>query len=400
MAANLPGALMRDLGADVVRVQLVAPVDARRRHRIRTRVESRQGARGRRRRSRGVRQSRRSARDADVLFVTGSEAVVERQGLGYRRPLARRTRRLVAVRIRPSVNAQGALPDLELLVAARAGLPTQIRSHDGGPAFPDLHVAGAGAALTATAGALACLYEREATGVGGWAETSLYDGLHAMLPMIIGRVEHPSATTNLLWRDQGPAEALSYRCADGEYVQLWFGAKGAYEAFLAHVGDPPSEQGYNADLDEWCHGRARRAMGGDVRHPRPRPGGSRTWRVTTSVASRCGVPARRCATRTSARSAWPSSTTASPCSGPPCGVTSVGDGAPLAPVDGARLGCCRACACSTCRRTSRGRSRRMVLAELGADVVKVEPLTGDVHRSMEPMFAAGPARASARWRST
>jgi crotonobetainyl-CoA:carnitine CoA-transferase CaiB-like acyl-CoA transferase len=66
--------------------------------------------------------------------------------------------------------------------------------------------------------------------------------------MIIGRVEHPSATTNLLWRDQGPAEALSYRCADGEYVQLWFGAKGAYEAFLNHVGDPPSEHGYNADL--------------------------------------------------------------------------------------------------------------------------------------------------------
>jgi crotonobetainyl-CoA:carnitine CoA-transferase CaiB-like acyl-CoA transferase len=31
----------------------------------------------------------------------------------------------------------------------------------------------------------------------------------------------------------------------------------------------------------------------------------------------------------------------------------------------------------------------LVLAELGADVVKVEPLTGDVHRNMEPMFAAG-----------
>jgi crotonobetainyl-CoA:carnitine CoA-transferase CaiB-like acyl-CoA transferase len=30
-----------------------------------------------------------------------------------------------------------------------------------------------------------------------------------------------------------------------------------------------------------------------------------------------------------------------------------------------------------------------ILAELGADVVKVEPTTGDVHRSMEPMFAAG-----------
>ena len=31
----------------------------------------------------------------------------------------------------------------------------------------------------------------------------------------------------------------------------------------------------------------------------------------------------------------------------------------------------------------------LVLAELGADVVKVEPVTGDVHRNMDPMFAAG-----------
>jgi crotonobetainyl-CoA:carnitine CoA-transferase CaiB-like acyl-CoA transferase len=30
-----------------------------------------------------------------------------------------------------------------------------------------------------------------------------------------------------------------------------------------------------------------------------------------------------------------------------------------------------------------------VLAELGADVVKVEPVTGDVHRHIEPLFAAG-----------
>ena len=188
-----------------------------------------------------------SPRGADVVFVTGSESLVEQQGLTYRN-LVRADPRLVVVRIRPSVNAKGALPDLELLVAARTGVPTQINSHDGGPAFPDLQVANAGAALTATVGALAGLYEREATGVGGWAETSLVDGVQTILPMIIGRVDHPSATTNLLWRDQGPAEALSYRCADGEYVQLWFGAKGAYEAFLDHVGDPPSEQGYNADL--------------------------------------------------------------------------------------------------------------------------------------------------------
>lgn len=61
-------------------------------------------------------------------------------------------------------------------------------------------------------------------------------------------MEHHSPSTRLLWQEQGPAESLCYRCADGEYLQLWFGAKGAYEAFLEHMGDPPSEKGYNADL--------------------------------------------------------------------------------------------------------------------------------------------------------
>src|SRR5262249_44966654 len=187
------------------------------------------------------------ARDADVLLLAGPEARIEANGLAYHE-LARASSRLVEVRVRPSFDARGPLPDFELLVAARRSVPTQINSHHGGPAFPDLQVANAGAALGATAGALASLYEREATGVGGWVEASLLDGVQTILPMIIGRVEHSSATTNLLWRDQGPAEALSYRCADGGDVQLWFGAKGAYEAFLAHVGDPPREQGYNADL--------------------------------------------------------------------------------------------------------------------------------------------------------
>ena len=222
------------------------------------------------------------------------------------------------MRIRPSFNAEGPLPDLELLVAARAGVPTQIRSHHGDPAFPDLQIASAGRRLAATVGALAILHERETTGVGGWAETSLNDGLLAILPMIIGRVEHPSATTNLLWRDQGPAEALSYRCADGGYVQLWFGAKGAYEGFLEHVGDAPSEQGYNADLVSGAMVERGTRWADDVPRRASVPSGSPTWRVTTSAASRCCSPAKRCATSTCARSASPSSTTAPPCSAPRC----------------------------------------------------------------------------------
>src|SRR5262249_57433645 len=92
------------------------------------------------------------------------------------------------------------------------------------------------------------LSAREVRGVGGWAETWLYDGIQAMLPMILGRVEHHSPATTLLWKNQGPSEGLAYRCADGGWLQLWFGAKGAYEAFLDAMGDEPTEQGDNADL--------------------------------------------------------------------------------------------------------------------------------------------------------
>jgi crotonobetainyl-CoA:carnitine CoA-transferase CaiB-like acyl-CoA transferase len=384
LAASLPGALLRDFGADVTRVQSGA------RSTLDSDVEfARAWDHGKEivtvADDDAAPASAALAHAADVVFVVGDEALVERHGI-VARDLMRANPRLVTVRIRPGVNALGPVPDLELLVAARAGLPTQIRSHHGGPAFPALPVASAGAALAATVGALACLYEREATGVGGWAETSLYDGLFALLPMIVGRVEHPSAATDLLWRDQGPAEALSYRCADGEYVQLWFGAKGAYEAFLEHVGDPPSEHGYNADLvtgemvergrrwaemfatrdrDEWLADLA----GQDFRcEPILRPGEA----LRDPHVREVGLAVER---------------DGATVVGPVVRVTPVGarqpaprDGAPRL-LDGVRVVDLSAYLA--------GPVTPLVLAELGADVVKVEPLAGDAHRSMEPMFAAG-----------
>jgi crotonobetainyl-CoA:carnitine CoA-transferase CaiB-like acyl-CoA transferase len=385
-ATSLPGAILRDLGADVTRVQsrwrstLDAGIEFERVwNRGKNVVEVDDEA---------VPSTIRSlARDTDVMFVTGAESAVERPGLGAR-DLMRLNPALVAVRIRPSFDARGAVPDLELLVAARAGIPTQIRSHHGDrPAFPDLAVATTGAALAATVGALALLYERALTGIGGWAETSLYDGVLALLPMIIGRVEHPSPTTNLLWRDQGPAEALSYRCADGEYVQLWFGAKGAYESFLEHVGEPPSEHGYNADLmsgamvergTRWAALFATRERafwlddlaGHDFRcEPVWWPGEALRDAHAREVGlaiDRDGVTAL----------------------GPVVRVTSTATGATPPHVDGAPrlLDGVRVVDLAA---YLAGPITPLVLAELGADVIKVEPLTGDAHRGMEPMFAAG-----------
>jgi crotonobetainyl-CoA:carnitine CoA-transferase CaiB-like acyl-CoA transferase len=385
MAASLPGALMRDLGAEVTRVESSnqSTLDA--------------GVEYERAWNHGKELERLAidaaapavaslAHAADVIFLAGDEAAIEGQGIGVR-PLLRANPRLVAVRIRPSFNARGQLPDLELLVAARAGLATQIRPHvPGRPVAPDLAVGQTGAALSAAVGALAGLYERENTGTGRWAETSIYDGFQAMLPMIMGRVEHPSPTTRLLWQQQGPAEALVYRCADGEYLQLWFGAKGAYEEFLAHIGDPPSEQGYNADMisgamvergERWADRFATRDRDywlGDLAghnfrcEPVLRPGEA----LLDGHVRQMGLAEERGALTVL---------------GPVIGVKPSGEGGfEPRPAAGPLLSGIRVLDLSA---YLAGPIASLVLAELGADVVKVEPVEGDVHRNMEPMFAAG-----------
>jgi crotonobetainyl-CoA:carnitine CoA-transferase CaiB-like acyl-CoA transferase len=260
--------------------------------------------------------------------------------------------------------------------------------------FCPVPLGAAGAGLAAAVGALARVYERGVDGRGGWVETSLYDGLLALLPMIVGRVEHDSPSTTLLWREQGPTAALTYRCADGEYLQLWFGAKGAYEAFLAHIGDPPSEAGYTADTvsgamaertARWAERLATRPRAHWLDHfagqpfrcePVLRPGEALADPHVREVGLSVDVddPERGPITVLG-----PVARVAPSGTGPGDGEGG-GDGAgPL--LSGVRV--------LDLSAYLAGPVTPQILAELGADVVKVEPATGDVHRTMEPLFAAG-----------
>jgi crotonobetainyl-CoA:carnitine CoA-transferase CaiB-like acyl-CoA transferase len=394
LAVSLPGSLLRDLGAEVARVESAVPstldagiefARAWNRGKEVTRVDA----------DREAATVKALAKTADILILNGSETRLERQGISYPE-LSRANPGLITARIRPSVTDQGPVGDHELLVAARAGLLTQIRSHRAGPAFSDLAIGAAGAGLSAAVGALALLYQREATGQGGWAETSLHDGMAALLPMIIGSVERHSPTTTLLWKNQGPGEALSYRCKDGEYVQLWFGAKGAFEAFLEHIGDPPSEVGYNAELmsdamekrgarwaemfaakdrDWWLADLAGHKFrcepvwrpGEALRDPHVRETG---LAVHEGAATFLG-PAVRVTVAESDNSKKRGDA-------PTAGAVSP-DGTAL--LDGVRV--------LDLSAYLAGPVTPLILGELGADVVKVEPPTGDVHRHMAPMFAAG-----------
>jgi len=390
-AAMVPGALLRDLGAEVVHVRSApwSTLDAGIEHeRVWNRGKEMVTVDGGDDPAATVHAL---VAGADVVFLSGDERLVEGQGLGGA-ALQRGNPRLVVVRIRPSVNAFGALPDLELLVLARAGVPTQIRSHEpGAPAFPTLPLAQAGAALSATVGALVRLREREVTGLGGWAETSLYDGVQALLPMILGRVEHHSPATTLLWHDQGPSEGLAYRCADDSWIQLWFGAKGAYEAFLETMGDEPSERGYNADLvsgalgprsERWA---ARFASGTRERwlaelvdapfrcEPVLQPGEALLDPHVRTIGLAVEHHDDDRGTLTvlgPVHSIVPR--------GRADGDLSADHRPLLADVRVLDLSAYLA-----------GPIGPLVLAELGADVIKVEPPTGDVHRNMEPMYAAG-----------
>jgi crotonobetainyl-CoA:carnitine CoA-transferase CaiB-like acyl-CoA transferase len=395
LAANLPGCLLRDFGAEVTRVEspgslsLDAGVEWHRAWNHGKEVIEVEDADA-------APVVHRLARSADIVFLTGTEEVLERRGLGYQ-GLAELNPRLIVARIRPSYIASGPIPDFELLVYARAGLLSQFRGHRPSPVFCDVPAASAGAALAATAGALACLYEREQTGVGAWVETSLYDGMLAILPMIIGRVERPSPSLAGRWIRSDPVPPLSFRCADDKYIQLWFGAKGAYEEFLVHIGDPPSAQGYAEDMrlgaiiersERWAEKFATRdrdswvesLAGHNFRcEPVLRPGEC----LADPHAREIGLSIEANDPERGVITVLGPVGRVTPIPGPaaPAGNGHIDGDRPARLLCGVRV--------LDLSAYLAGPVTPLVLAELGAEVIKVEPATGDVHRGVEFMYAAG-----------
>jgi crotonobetainyl-CoA:carnitine CoA-transferase CaiB-like acyl-CoA transferase len=183
---------------------------------------------------------------ADVALVYGPEEEVEGRGLGYADVTAANPK-LVYARCRPSRTSLGPVADFGLLVEARAGLCTQLAGHRPGPIFVDARAAGAGTTFTLLTSVLALLTRRAQTGEGGWTETSLYDGMLATLGAMIGRSERAAPDVERYWAKGSTFPNFMYRCADGELIQVWFGGKGMYAALLEVLGDEPSEDGYYPD---------------------------------------------------------------------------------------------------------------------------------------------------------
>jgi crotonobetainyl-CoA:carnitine CoA-transferase CaiB-like acyl-CoA transferase len=242
LAGGVPGMMLADLGASVTRIvgTRVPAIDqwvpwGRAWHRDKQVVATDDAA-----------DIRARLHGADVALVYGPEALVEGRGLGWR-DLAEANPRLVHARCRPSRTSTGTVADHSLLVEARAGFCTQLRGHRPGPIYVDVRAPGAGAALLLTTSVFALLHRRAVTGEGGWAETSLYDGLLATLGCMIGRSERAAPEVEGYWEKGSTFPNFLYRCADDELVQVWFGGKGMYAKLIEVLGDEPSREGYYSD---------------------------------------------------------------------------------------------------------------------------------------------------------
>jgi len=242
LAGGVPGMVLADLGANVVRVigSTEPAID-----------EELAWSRAWHRDKRVVQADDRAAvlallRDADVALVYGSEALVEGRGLGYM-DVAPLNPSLVYARCRPSRTSTGTIEDFGLLVEARAGFCTQLAGHRPGPIFVDVRASGGGAALLLSVSVLALLRRRALGGRGGWAETSLYDGMLSTLGCMIGRSERAPVEVESYWEKGSTFPNFLYRCADGELLQVWFGGKGMYPTLIEVLGDEPSQEGYYRD---------------------------------------------------------------------------------------------------------------------------------------------------------
>ncbi len=242
LAAGVPGMILGDLGASVARVTATATPDidaalpwGRAWHRDKTAVAEDDPGR-----------IRDLVLGADVALVYGDEELVEGRGLGYA-DLRASSPGLVYARCRQSRTARGASSDFGLLVEAGVGFCSQLAGHRDGPIFVDVQASGGGAALVLTASVLALLRRRALGAGGGWAETSLYDGMLSTLGCMIGRSERAPVDVESYWEHGSTFPNFMYRCADGKLLQVWFGGKGMYAKVIEVLGDEPSQDGYYAE---------------------------------------------------------------------------------------------------------------------------------------------------------
>ena len=134
------------------------------------------------------------------------------------------------------------LPPYEPLVHAVAGTMAEQLGHRDGPIFESIPFASIGAAHLALIGSLAALYRRSVDGMGRRVETSLLDGALAYMAMYWADSDaNPSGQVSTSARSTGydaGTRLISqmYRCADGKYLGVGTAALGAFGKLMRVMG--------------------------------------------------------------------------------------------------------------------------------------------------------------------
>jgi crotonobetainyl-CoA:carnitine CoA-transferase CaiB-like acyl-CoA transferase len=153
--------------------------------------------------------------------------------------LAAQNPRLIVLDIEgyPAGTRHAGRPAVDVLVQARSGLAFEHYSNR--PLVMSFAPSHYGAALRGLCGLLAALYEREGSGLGQVVATSMLEGAYAWVAPVWCEVDKPNGSTRFVMpKDPYP---LVFRCADGVYIHIVIGAAGSkYRMYQALEIDDPS----------------------------------------------------------------------------------------------------------------------------------------------------------------
>jgi crotonobetainyl-CoA:carnitine CoA-transferase CaiB-like acyl-CoA transferase len=161
---------------------------------------------------------------ADVCLVGGEDfpGAARREDAAA---LQSRHPRLVVLDIEgyPKGLRHGGRPAADVLVQARSGLAFEHYSRR--PLLMSFEPSNYGAALNGLAGVFAALLQRETSGVGQVVSTSLFEGALTWAMQLWCEVEKPTPAANfVLPKDPWP---LIFKCADGVWIQVVLGSAGS-----------------------------------------------------------------------------------------------------------------------------------------------------------------------------